>query len=511
MNVEVYGIHHSVGRHVAPRWMRHLTRRQAMWLCALMAWIVGALSAFIYFHAGGVQADDIGQRVQGAVLCTGWFGVTAFTAMPICRALMDEMWSRRLGLALGLLLALMFVGITINLAQYTLCDGGTWEEPVLGAWSDAEREYRIALCSALGEPLPHSNAYGYPLFVGVLMRLFGPSVLVPLLVNAVCIFAAAAVTGAVSVALLPHLNRRKTALWSAVMFALIPSMPYYGTMLMKEAPVILSFALTTLMIADIYVGRFRVRSAVAGAIGASGLMLFKSPLGWMLMVGAVIALWHQWTVNRRLTGSMRAGTLCALLLCLAVLAGGRAYRPISDFSLVQRTQGEANNGTMLGYGTTQKYATLVDDYYDTGVGARLTRLPLACAAQWMPPFPWNWTRDAALGPFVWWAHLAFLWYIVGGVCLGYFALCCWRSRTSGGLPLWGLWWVICYVAVAYASAGSVARYILPFIPLLIPLGLQTAATVRHGLINRRAARVYGGCYTVAICVALILAYNFLKG
>ena len=69
--------------------------------------------------------------------------------------------------------------------------------------------------------------------------------------------------------------------------------------------------------------------------------------------------------------------------------------------------------------------------------------------------------------------------------------------------------LLCWLGIAYSSGGTVARYWLPQLPAMIPLGLQAVACVRRGQITTRVATVYSITYFLLLVAALISAYRFL--
>ncbi|MBD5230596.1 MAG: hypothetical protein HDS66_00285 [Bacteroidales bacterium] len=498
-----------------------LSSDRALIMAAAGSWMFVAMAALIITGASQMTAPP--EALELALQCIGSSAVVIIAGLLICRLSLRRVWSKGLLAVFALLATLMCVGVTINIQGW--CEGtGVWA-PRFPDYSDSDIIWRSTLAhyGAGYFPWPHNT--GYPLILTTLFRVFGGGALTAALASAMCILLSTAATAATCVRLFPAHSPRKVAIAGAALFAVIPSMVWYGTLIMKEAPAILGFALCTYTLATAAKGRLTTGSILTGAGGAALLMLVKCPLGWLLLIGVVlitiktfIGLLRKGALRHGSLGSLN-GMLYLLLLCGAIIVGGRNFRFTTDTELLNaRTSTayapdadkhvESTEQVMLGYESVKNYSKILGDYYTTPLLSRVMRLPLTASAQYFPPFPWNFNRDKDLSHFVPWAHLP-LWYPVGGLVLGYFVLCLWRRKTRGDLGTWSLWVLICWCGIALASAGSVARYWLPIVPAMIPLAVQALVCMRSGTVSRRVIISYCSAYAVLLVVALILAYHLL--
>lgn len=481
-----------------------------MLLSIVAGWVIAAFCAPLFFRTMTFSAPAWAE-VAASQTCLGC-GLLMAVLIPLYRLLCGQWWSRRLCVLLTAVMTLMCVGIELNMAHY--CNAAnSWTAPAMAAGSDCAREYSQALLAMHGKTQEMMGNNGYALIAGGLMRLTGStSLLLPLLLNIFCMTSAALLSGAVCRRLLPRHDGVKMLFWGTLLCAAIPSIPYYGTIMMKEAVVCLGTMLMTLALAEAYMGRRRLRAILAGAAGALILMLVKSPVGWLMMAGVVCTVVHLWLTHRRRPASM-AMPLYMVLLSVAVVAGGRQFRAVSDTEMISpanQDDREVLSHNFLDEQAVGSYSSVIGDYYFRSQAERIAWLPVASVTQYLPPFPWNFTRDTYIAPTVVWAHLAFLWYIIGGMVCCWYALCSWRKQASGGLGMWGVWWAVCYLGIAYMSGGTVARYWLPFAGAAIPLAISLVSAFRSGAVSKRSLTVCGGVYLLLLLGALTSAFIFFK-
>ncbi|MBP3299626.1 MAG: hypothetical protein J6L73_08135 [Muribaculaceae bacterium] len=488
---------------------QRISAPRAALMSAVAAWIPVACAAPLLF--GTTSADAPQWALEGAAQTALGSGVAIFIMMWMCRRLSGPCWSNRMAYLLGAFMALVFFGMELNLAGYCL-HASSWESPGLAPYSDSAREYSQALLAASGDYGAMAGNQGFAMTAGLLLRLAGStSLLLPMLLNALCMTATVALCGMVCVRLFTHRAPQQMMFAGALLCALVPSIPYYGTMFMKEAPCCLGTMLMTVAMADAFRGRTRLGSIIAGAAGGLILMFIKSPIGWLMLAGACLAVARLWLARRPGRRIPMAMPLFLALVCMAVVTGGRQFRQDSDTTFITPKREKVLSASMLGYGSLGNYRSIVDDYWLISPQERVKYLPVCLVAQYLPPFPWNFTRDTYIARSVVWAHLSLLWYAVGGLALGWFVLCAPRRKARGGLGLWGIWWAMCYGGVAFMSAGTVARYWLPFLGICIPLAVQCVVAVREGVVTRRAFKIYALVYSLALAGSLTGAYIFLKG
>lgn len=491
---------------------RSITDTRALLMSCAGAWLTVAAAALIATGTIRMTAPEKALDLSRQIAL--WSLPAIVLSLLICRVALRRIWSKSLGYILAALAALTCIGVAVNTAGW--CPDFDAASPDFGGmYTDQEREWNVACAIANGNTLNFTPNKGYPILISFLWNIFGHSILPIAFFNAFCTVLAAGTTAAATSRLLPHLQAPKAAACAAALFATVPSIAWYGSICMKEAPVILAMSLCTYTLASIWRGRLSISALASIALGGMMLLLLKSPLGWWVMLGACAVAAHSLLSRkkRQREGSL-SGALCVMLVAVAVVAGGREFRSKPDSLLFQTQEHttprvESLDSAMLGYSTVRPYAEILGSYYTIPLEARLARLPFTATAQYFPPFPWNFNRDSAIGRFVPWAHMP-LWYIVGGCVLGFAVLCMFRRGRAASLGLWSAWVGACWCGVAIVAAGSVARYWLPILPAMIPMAVQFLACARRGTISRRTLAVYSFSYLLLLIAGLMAAYISLN-
>lgn len=485
------------------------TSRSRLTMAFIAGWIAVTLTLAGMFELGSEhRTDALLMRLAQVLIC---YALCSGLALVGSLVALRKSWSDALGYILIGAMTVAGIGMAVNLSGYCMFPG-TWEMPAFGTASDFELEWRrIAFHQATGQYLPGTNV-GFTAIASFAVGRFGPGVSGLLMLNIMMLCGTISAAARIATVLLDG-DRRRISVYAAAAVAMVASVIWYATTPLKETGVTFAFTLFALAIAKLYKGRLDASGIVAGAVGGFLLMMFKSPMGWFAIVGIVLAVSR---VNMR-DKSAATRVFCAgiylLLVAGAVVAGGRKFRYCSDAVLVGavESQRQGLEDYMTEYETVERYNSLIPGYFTSTPLQRLSKLPLAATAQFFPPFPWNYTRDTDEGRFVWYAHLSIFWYLVAGAALGYIVLCLPRRKARGGLGQWTLWWVICYLGIAYYSGGTVARYYLPFIPSLVPLSLQLVQSVRRRTVPLRQVKIYAVVYAVMLAGALTASYIFLKG
>lgn len=483
--------------------------RTRLLMVYVAGWLVVTMALALSFHTGTEHRSDLlldrlAHVSLGYALCSG----VALIATWVC---LRNIWSARLGYVLIGAMTVAGIGMAVNLGGWCSFPG-TWENPDFGIGTDTAREWEwIMWRRSTGGFMPFSNI-GYTAIAAFTSDRLGPGISGPLLLNIMMLCGTLGCTARIATLLLDTKDKSRTAFYAALCMAAVASVIWYATIPMKEMSVTFAFTLFAVAIARLYKkGKLDGAAVVAAAAGGFLIMMVKSPMAWFLMAGVCAACARFSRHKPQMHLSRYAAGIYLLIICGAAVKYGDEMRAIKGTAtIVGKDVAENDAAWMDGYVTVQRYGKLIPGYFQSGPEHRAALLPLTAAAQFFPPFPWNYTRDTTIGRFVWYAHLSLGWYLVAGAALGFLALCIRRRKTRGALGRWAVWWIACYLGVAYFSGGTVARYYLPFIPCLIPLSLRFAGCVRHGLVSRRSAVIYASIYATALAVGLTAAYIFLK-
>ena len=131
----------------------------------------------------------------------------------------------------------------------------------------------------------------------------------------------------------------------------------------------------------------------------------------------------------------------------------------------------------------------------------LLLLPVTTAIQLLIPLPWTWDKYLMFGPTMAFAHFSFFRYAAGGLIIYFVGAQFSRKKRAPWLLLRlvsiGL---IIYLFAAFQFGGTVARYGIPLITLLIPAAAYAYVNYRKARSFRVWAIVYIALITLTLCI-----------
>lgn len=404
---------------------------------------------------------------------------------------------------------LMSIGVTLNVWEYTSLTGGTLANPVL-VNDDSSRYFNIACELYSGTEVSYKYFIpGLPLVTAALWALLGKSIVYPLAMNVMLTLVAVVLSGYLSVLLLAPASPGKhaTGLGSSVIAALGMGLTAavchfigQGMVLLKEPMLYVGLTLTAIVMARLYIGRRMTRGA--WAVFTAGCIVIASVRSQMFFF---IALLLPMMLVRHGITLRRAAVALGMTAIMAVCHIG--VSEISHFGFMEQQATAQSSDIMqkeyLNDTRHVGYKQIIGDYYEHSPAVRAAMLPLTAAVQFAVPFPWNYKRDCEFGYSQLWDHIAYPWYAVGGIILFYYTLLWWRRRTR--LRIWALWCLLCWLIPAYLYAGSVSRYVMPLVPLAVPLAIHAV----DGLVQRRHQRqfrLFGIIYVAGMATMLTACY-----
>ena len=393
--------------------------------------------------------------------------------------------------------AVMAMGVTLNVYYYTTVVGGTLDAPIL-INDDSSRYFRAAECIMAGNYGELEGSFaGVPLMTAALWAILGKSIVWPLAANVFLTLFAIALGGRLAARLL----RRDTAT-SALAMALTASVCHFtgeGMILLKEPMVYVGFLMTIIVLARLYKGRRMTASQWVQFV--TGCVLLSSVRSSMLMfVGLLMLLLLRHAAVRRMWVS-----LLVMAAVMVVCYVGASH--IQGFGYERHVSTIKGSGYVpyqyLCNPRYDGYMSIVGRYMQCSPIEKIALLPVTVAVQAAIPFPWTMMRDVPFGYSQIWNHIALPWYLLAGILLFYFAVLWWRRATS--LRLWALWALLCWVITAYLYAGTVSRYVMPVVPMLVPLAVYVIEQIR----SRRFVKTFKVCacgYSVLLVLALTAGY-----
>jgi len=149
-------------------------------------------------------------------------------------------------------------------------------------------------------------------------------------------------------------------------------------------------------------------------------------------------------------------------------------------------------------------------YFSQSTIGRIPLLPIAAGIQYLLPLPWSFLVDIDTAPTLMLVKFTYPWYAIGGLIIYYLFITIRKTLTSrretagcidaiNRLLAWG---IIYWMVTVWASGGSVARYGVPLLPLVIP----SAVWVWAQCINTTKFRRYAIGYTATVAVCLMCAH-----
>lgn len=402
---------------------------------------------------------------------------------------------------------ILAVGIVANVNYFTVHSGATTQMPVLHN-PDAWRYYADAL-SVMGHEsgVPcELKSHGYGLIISWVWHLTGITIVSPLVLNMLFVLLAIIVSGGIAWRLLKETTSKSGQWVAACAMIMTASVCYFlnsGTLLLKEAGVIFAFSLIAYSLISqtetfgpnwIDIALFLVGSILVAMLRTNYLI--------MPIVGAIMLLrWNKSIVIK---------TSVMIVITVACWIGVSAWL-YSSYSEAP----EIASKIMVGHGLNSSffldnpdhraYNAIVDGYFEFPWWKKVLMLPMSAAVQYLIPLPWGWGDDIQFGYSLAYAHVSYPWYAIGGLVV-YFVISQMRKapRALARFVAWGgLMWLV----PAFLFAGTVSRYALPMLPILIPGAVYVMAQWSQ----MPRIKLWITCYIVLLVVGLIAGYVVQKG
>lgn len=413
----------------------------------------------------------------------------------------------RFGMFILLVVAtLMSIGVVMNVYKFTVECGGTLADPVL-INDDAFRYFDQACEIYEGRPSVYSrHILGLPLVAASLWLIFGKSIVYPLAVNVFITLLAIILAGRLAQILLRGYHARGISEKNIASLAMLftASVSYFtghGMLMLKEPLLYVSVLLVAIALAHVYRNdKLDIRHIVFFAAGNIIACVSRSQLFFFfalaILMFATLRLRRYW---RALVAMMAIAASCYFAGTIIT-----SYTPANHGETVTGQGDMATNYLINPDRRYDKYKQMTGNYYDLGAAQRLARLPISATVQYVVPFPWNYGRDTQFGYSQAYNHFSYPWLVVGGVVLFYFIFLWLRRGTP--LKLWAAWALMCWLVVAYMFAGSVSRYVMPFVPLAVPLAVYVAIQLREAKMRRKFC-LWFSCYATLMAIGLIVCYQ----
>ncbi len=355
----------------------------------------------------------------------------------------------------------------------------------------------------------HVHYYGLPAMIYLTWKLLGVSLVWPMAVNYMLTLLSMVTFGYMTCRFLAgRVDRsgRQLMFMTMLLMALSTFLLSQGAFLQKEALNYIGMAMVGYVLAGLarrepLPGLRPWREGLVFFLGAGMLISTRGTMGYFVAAGIVLAVAYNWRRNWRRGAVLLLITLVLFILGTEVFAR-EAYFYHQVRTLVNTTRSADRMSEMFIVGPSQQpLRALLGDYFYHPLWLKVLLTPVTATALYLVPFPWL-TGDYSVINIV--SRTTFTWYAVGGLSLFYFLCMSWRRERSLGWM--ALWPVVCFLAVAYATGGSVARYTLPLQPLFMVIAIYVLCQWRDKKM-RHALCTFVAIYALVLAVTLCVCHG----
>ena len=360
------------------------------------------------------------------------------------------------------------------LVSWTSADGYSLQRPNLPG--DARDYYKWALWRYDGSAINKGVTFpGFPLMMLGLWKVFDLSVIWPQAMNMMFTMSSVVLTGKMTRRLLTHYLPASPSNLLLGGMSLMCILPFYlvsGVLILKEGVTFLAFTMGGYALVSL-AGKdrreFYVRDFIIFLIACVMLAFVRTTFLYFMAVGVIVMTLPHWRRDWLLS------LLLLLLIALLMLLGNH----FAAYSFYRHAE-VVDGGWNMQRAFNRYYdESIIGFYFLYSPWHRLLLLPLTMAVQFFLPFPVPWIPVAEV-PYLQcvFSRLTYGWYLFGGTAVFYCLFMAWRRSESIGAWTW--WPVIIYVITAYVMGGTMARYVLPFQPLMVPMVLFVLYRLHQG-------------------------------
>ena len=319
---------------------------------------------------------------------------------------------------------------------------------------------------------------GFSLMILITWKLFGLSVIWPQAMNMMFTMISVVFTGMLTRRVLAHrisLSPKTLVLSAMALMCLLLFYLTSGVTILKEGFTFLSIAMGGYAISSMVAAdeeRQHPWHDIALFVIACVLMaIVRTTFLYFLALGVVIMALPHWRRDWVLA-------LCLLGLIAVLMVVGNYFAAYSFNRHVEIVDGGWN--MQRAFNTDKAYnKSFLGFYFLYSPWHRLLMLPITMGMQFILPFPIPWMPPSD-EPYLlcFFTRMTYGWYLFGGTALFYCLFVSWRRLDNIGV--WPWWPVIVYMGMAYVMGGTMARYMLPFQPLMVPMVLYVLYRVYQG-------------------------------
>lgn len=418
------------------------------------------------------------------------YAVIVATALATLRAGgIDSMATRSIALISSTLSAILVI---INVNYFTVAAGHTVADPLLQNF-DAMRDWSWACHMAFGDARPDLSVSGMSYATAGILWLFGRSIAYPIFFVSLCYAVAIVMIGSIAYRLT---DRRDVATIAMALGAMMCFLLAHSSVLVKDLPVTCTTAIIVDRIVCIYQQQrsLNIKDIALLIPTLALLLILRHNMSFMIAVGCALFLF----------GAKPRTRLSLIALAVIALIGGQIVNRVvmsSPDNIMNTISADECALMILNDEATRPWDNIVGDYTQLPFYTKLLWLPVSVAIQFLLPFPWGFERHLCYGPGVAVAHVSYFWYLAGALILYWiFARARKAPRSQQLLIAWG---VVLTIITAYMSSGRIARYCLPYLPMLLPAAALVVADCRR----QRSLWIWLSVFAILLIAALIICYS----
>ena len=422
-----------------------------------------------------------------AIVATSHFGMadgTRITVAYLMAYLIPLILLKRVrGTSDGAHAVLFIVAVFISIVAYDCLvtwsapDGYSLQRPNL--IGDARGYYKLALYE-----YDRSTDYegvvfpGFSLMILVLWKIFGLSVIWPQAMNMMFTMLWVVFTGMMTRRVLAHrmsVSPKTIVLCAMALMCLLFFYITSGVTILKEGPSFLSIAMGSYALSSMVAAdderRYLWRDIAIFILACLLMAVVRTTFLYFLALGVIVMTLPNWRRDWILA-------LCLLGLIAVLMVIGNYFAAYSFNRHAEILDGGWN--MQRAFNTDKAYnKSFLGFYFLYSPWHRILMLPITMAMQFILPFPVPWIPESD-EPYLlcFFTRVTYGGYLFGGTALFYCLFVSWRRHDNIGV--WPWWPIIVYMCMAYVMGGTMARYMLPFQPLMVPMVLYVLYRVYQG-------------------------------
>ena len=415
-------------------------------------------------------------------------------------------WSSTCRAALLVAWTLLTWSALMNVWSWTVVAGYPPDDPYVAYEQDHFR-FVVALCEGFDWPGRHYSMMPAMLMAAVL-KVFGVNVTYIMALNTLITLMAIAVIGKTASCLLSprtEWSGERIAALAMLMAGVSGFFIFNGVRLWKEPTLYLASALSALVLVKISNGDRLKWTTIAATTIAGAIFCWSRP-SYMLVFVAATALCALGNWRK----SWRTAALC--LMIYGIFFGVSIFESLYGVAYYNRAANTDVGSIAAHYIVSPSQAPVegaLGQYFTFPLWKKILVLPFVMALQFVLPLPWS--MEPIGNPAEYLARINYGWYVIGALVLFYFGWICWRKNAK--LRIWALCALMSFAATAYASAGTVSRYMLPFFCLYIPLAVYVLADSQRLGVTRALKRgmlAFAALFAIGMCGAYYVQHRSVE-